>query len=478
MSSVAYAMVSNGSVDASEIERADAEVVDVMFSWGSTVLAVKHLAAGETLTVGESGCDFLVPRDVLGTDSAKVLRRDGDKIILVPPTGATMKMDSWVRSEASLQLAAGHVGEIAIGDFRIRFSVVAAPKKVSLGLLSGIANNGGLRSVVGSAFFHAIAIASIALFMPSLGATDQDEIDRDRVVMLQKMLNVSAQREQEQEQEKADQAGGSTGGDPAKGPQAQGDPGKMGKKEPTPTNGKWGSQGDARPQDATLAREHDKQLAASFGLIGILNSASNDPNAPVVPWGTVNNGADSKSAMGNMFGPTIDDATGTNGLGLWGTGEGGGGPAQVIGLNGFTALRGAPGNCREGEKCDGIGNRTGLLPGGHVPKAPPAPRVVDFRVGGHLDPAVIQRIIQQNSGRFRQCYMMGLTRNPSLAGHVGVKFSIDRTGAVSMAVDSGSTLPDSAVNQCVVRSFTSLSFPAPDGGIVTVNYGFAFSPGE
>ena len=149
MSTVAYAMVSNGSVDASEIERADAEVVDVMFSWGSTVLEVKHLAAGETLTVGESGCDLLVPRDVLGAASAQILKRDGDKIVLVPPTGATMKMDSWARSEASLELAVGHVAEIAIGDFRIRFSVVAAPKKLPLGLLSGIANNGGLRSVVG-----------------------------------------------------------------------------------------------------------------------------------------------------------------------------------------------------------------------------------------------------------------------------------------------------------------------------------------
>lgn len=476
MSTVAYAMVSNGSVDASEIERTDAEVVDVMFSWGSTVLEVKHLAAGETLTVGESGCDLLVPRDVLGAASAQILKRDGDKVVIVPPMGATMKMDSWARSEASLKLATGHVAEIAIGEFRIRFSVVAAPKKQPLGLLSGIANNGGLRSVVGSALFHAIAIASIALFMPSLGATDQDDIDRDRIVMLQKMLNVSAQRELEQEQEKADQAGGNTGGDTTKGPQAQGDPGKMGKIEPVPTNGKAGVKGDARPQDATMAREADKQLAASFGLVGILNSASNDPSAPVVPWGTVANGADSKSAMGNMFGSTIDDATGTNGLGLYGTGEGGGGPAQYIGLNGLTGM-GRPGNCPAGVKCDGIGGRTGILPGGHVSKGPEM-RQPTVSVNGKLDPAVIQRIIQQNSGRFRQCYMMGLTRNPSLAGHVGVKFIIDRTGAVATVADGGSSLPDTAVSQCVVRSFSSLSFPAPDGGMVTVNYGFAFSPGE
>jgi hypothetical protein len=74
--------------------------------------------------------------------------------------------------------------------------------------------------------------------------------------------------------------------------------------------------------------------------------------------------------------------------------------------------------------------------------------------------------------------MMGLTRNPSLEGHVGVKFVIDRSGSVSTSVDGGSTIADSAVSACVVRSFTSLSFPEPDGGMVTVTYGFAFSPGQ
>jgi hypothetical protein len=180
--------------------------------------------------------------------------------------------------------------------------------------------------------------------------------------------------------------------------------------------------------------------------------------------------------MGSMFGSTIGDASGTGGLNLWGTGEGGGGNAQYIGLNGLNGLSG-PGNC-VGAKCTGIGSRTGLLPGGHIPKGPGPIRIVNFHANGRLDPAVIQRIVQQNSGRFRQCYMMGLTTNPSLEGHVGVKFVIDRTGAVSMAVDSGSTIPDGNVTSCVVRTFPSLSFPAPDDGMVTVTYGFAFSPGQ
>jgi hypothetical protein len=100
------------------------------------------------------------------------------------------------------------------------------------------------------------------------------------------------------------------------------------------------------------------------------------------------------------------------------------------------------------------------------------------RVNGRLDPIVIQRVIQLNSGRFRSCYASGLRTNPELAGSVRVKFIIDRSGGVSTAVDAGSAIPDASVASCVVRTFTSLSFPAPDGGIVTVDYGFAFSPTE
>jgi len=472
----AYAMVASGSVNASEIERADAEVVDVMFSWGSNVLEVKHLEAGEELTVGEEGCDLLVPSAVLGASSAKILRREGDKVILVPPPGAGFKMNGWARSEASLELQAGHAAEILIGEFSIRFGVVAAPKSVPAAPLTSALTNDGFKSVLGSAFLHAALIASVALFMPKMNTTDNDDIDRDRLVMLQKMLNVSAQKELEREQEQAKGAGSESGGDTKQGEQAKGSPGTAGKTEPVPTNGKMGVKGDAKPQDATMAREADKQLAASFGLIGVLNSAT-DPNAPVVPWGTIQNGADSKSAIGSMFGQTIDDASGTGGLNLWGTDEGGGGKADYIGLNGFNGL-GGPGKCAPGEKCDGIGFRKGLTQTGYTPKGPGPMRVTNFSTNGRLDPIVIQRIIQQNSGRFRQCYMMGLTRNPNLEGHVGVKFVIDRSGAVSTAVDAGSSIPDSAVSACVVRSFTSLSFPAPEGGLVTVQYGFAFSPGQ
>jgi hypothetical protein len=90
---------------------------------------------------------------------------------------------------------------------------------------------------------------------------------------------------------------------------------------------------------------------------------------------------------------------------------------------------------------------------------------------------VIQRTVRQNFGRFRFCYEQGLAQNPSLEGRVGVRFVIDRTGGVSTASPEPGGMPDSTVARCVAQAFYGLSFPPPDGGIVTVSYPIMFTPG-
>ena len=63
-----------------------------------------------------------------------------------------------------------------------------------------------------------------------------------------------------------------------------------------------------------------------------------------------------------------------------------------------------------------------------------------------------------------------------LAGKVAVKFTITSDGAVKSAVDGGSTLPDKAVQACIAKAFTNLSFPQPEGGgSVDVVYPITFN---
>jgi hypothetical protein len=100
-------------------------------------------------------------------------------------------------------------------------------------------------------------------------------------------------------------------------------------------------------------------------------------------------------------------------------------------------------------------------------------------VVGQLPPEVIQRIVRQNFGRFKLCYSEGLRKDGHLAGKVSVKFVIDATGAVSSVQrEATTTMPDATVVDCIVRGFGNLSFPQPEGGIVTVIYPINFAPGD
>jgi hypothetical protein len=95
---------------------------------------------------------------------------------------------------------------------------------------------------------------------------------------------------------------------------------------------------------------------------------------------------------------------------------------------------------------------------------------------GRLAAEIIQRIVRLNDGRYRFCYENALRADPSLHGRVTVRFMIDRSGAVAVAADGGSDIPDEGVRRCVVTSFLGLSFPQPENGTVTVVYPIVFSP--
>jgi TonB family protein len=83
--------------------------------------------------------------------------------------------------------------------------------------------------------------------------------------------------------------------------------------------------------------------------------------------------------------------------------------------------------------------------------------------------------VRASFGRFRGCYEQGHQRDPGLEGRVATKFVIARDGSVSMVSVAESSLPDASVAKCVERAFYGLTFPEPEGGIVTVVYPIAFS---
>jgi len=107
----------------------------------------------------------------------------------------------------------------------------------------------------------------------------------------------------------------------------------------------------------------------------------------------------------------------------------------------------------------------------------PKVRMGAVSISGRLPPEIIQRIVRQNFGRFRLCYENGLRNNPNLMGRVAVRFVIGRDGAISNVSNGGSDMPDGSVVSCVVKAFYGLSFPQPEGGIVSVVFPIMFVPG-
>jgi hypothetical protein len=247
----------------------------------------------------------------------------------------------------------------------------------------------------------------------------------------------------------------------------------MGKPTSKETGHAYGVKGNAAPQETHLSRQQALDEAASIGMIGLLHSgAGGDPNAPVSPFGQDTSlGSDPLSANGNLWGDGIGESFGGGGLGLTGVGDGGGGPGTGIGLLNIGGL--GHGTCAWGP-CGGYKPKMAK----HVVASPTMRPDGKTIITGKLPPEVIQRIVRQNYGRFRSCYESGLRTNPGLSGRVAVRFAIGRDGAVSNAQNGDSDMPDSGVVKCVVSSYYGLTFPAPDGGIVTVVYPIMFTPGE
>jgi hypothetical protein len=97
-------------------------------------------------------------------------------------------------------------------------------------------------------------------------------------------------------------------------------------------------------------------------------------------------------------------------------------------------------------------------------------------VNGRLDPEEIQRVVRASYDRFLGCYDVGRCKDPKLQGRVAVRFVIGTDGTVSNVGNGGSDLPDPGVVQCVVRTYGGMTFPRPEGGVVTVVYPIMFSP--
>jgi hypothetical protein len=489
-----FALLKSGpEVSPEEVELLHVQAVEVVVMWGDNVLSVSHLTPPRNFYVGEEqdkhlSCDFFVPSERLGATRLPLVLVDHSQVSVLIPAGARGYLElpggprralSEVRGAAqpSARLAGAHEhalpagakARLEIGGFVFQIASVNAGKPLKRGMTAGWDWN--VAAYFGLSFLtHASILSAMAFFMPSLNGISDEESDRDRLYTMQQFLDSAAEREQERQlSEPTAEQSNNEGGT---GKRAQAEEGSMGNQLSHATNKRYAVAGPKDNPDPHISRAQALREAAEFGMISVL---SGDPNAPTAPWGRDTAlGPDEVSARGNMWGDEIGEAFGAGGLGLTNLGEGGGGRGEGIGIGSLGTIgHGAGLGTGQGI---GMGSSNSLGNGTHRPRVPRMNAGVTS-VSGRLPPEVVQRIVRQNFGRFRMCYQTGLTRNPSLEGRVTARFVIGRDGSVSNVSNGGSDLPDAAVTSCVLSAFYGLSFPQPEGGIVTVAYPIMLAPG-
>jgi len=438
------------------------QVIEVLVMWDANPLRVAHLTSGHGFSVGDAPIitpagALVIPQDATGWFESPSKPRcslaewaAGSEIAL--PRGARAHMD----------LPTGVAFDVTA------FDVDKTPVASTLATLeSEVPFSHGM-----SFLLHAGLLGSLAVLMPAMSIDDTETIDRDRILMMQHLLESTDGSPQ---MAAADFAGDDT----ASANQTPGAPSR-GNPSASKTNQRYAVAGPQDNPDPHLARLAALRDAADFGIVGLVGANAGDPNAPVAPWGREDVlGNDPTSARGNMWGDAIGDSFGLDGLGLTGVGECGCGTGVGINIGGIGTIGHGSG------VVGGQGFVSSRLGGTHDTRAPvircggtPTTDGCATTVNGRLPPEVVQRVVRQNFGRFRLCYEEGLRKSPSLEGRVAVKFVIARDGSVTTSQDAGSDLADEGVRQCVVRSFGTLSFPQPEGGIVMVTYPIVLSPGS
>lgn len=463
-----------GPVDAAECEDAGIEAVEVMVIWGKNVLEVVHLSPPRAFFVGHGkGVDYALPIELAAFERGAVVQMSDGVPHAVAPEGGRLSVMAGPAAGApgpgTCKLVAGTRAEVTLGPLCFRMAAVTAGKRLPRVLA---ADTRGL----GASFAVSLAavgcfLGAIAYYTPALGASLDDELDRERLALMRQYLSSEAERERQKPPPEAGDAAGEVGGG-APGTAAKLPEGKMGRPNRPDTQKRTAVAGSG---ELVLSREQAIAEARSIGMVGLLNTL-NARALPTAIWGADQaNGADASDAWGNMFGEDVGESGGSGGLGLSGTGSGGGFRGEWIGM-------GTIGTC--GSNCGvGPGTKGGFGSDlgrggkwGHAPGAPRLRAVGKPVVSGRLPPELIQRVVRQNYGRFRACYENGLRTNPNLTGRVTARFIIGRDGAVSNVANGGSDLPDAGVVGCVVSAFYGLSFPTPEGGIVTVSYPLMLTP--
>ena len=351
--------------------------------------------------------------------------------------------------------------DLTVGPYAIQLCSEPPPRRLRGGRWLAFIERRDRLSQIAALAFHAVLLLLALSLPPSARSLSRDRFSREdarvkasppRLVRMGIWLPVRP---------------GPTTGE-GRGRRAGGPEGRMGTPLARQQTRLFALKGPRDNPDPHLARRLAEQAAQSSGVLQLLGRASNGGLASLFATDDNAVGHDLENALGGLVGNQIGEAYGVGGLGLVGTGRGGGAPDEsaFVGLGALGDV-GRGGGIGDGA---GMGRGAGSL-GSHAAGVPCCIAAGRANVVGGLDKEIIRRVVRRHINEWRYCYERELQAQPSLAGRIIVGFTIGPNGQVLTSSMASSTLGNPAVEGCVVQAVRRWRFPAPrGGGIVVVSY--------
>ena len=451
----------------------DNRALELRMYWGDIILDISHLEMpkhAKQITIGETrNTDIFISSEGLPKEEFPLIRHTDGQYVLTffndlegevqhggeLKTLKDMRASSRVQKDEEMEgcyrlnMDVGTKAIVHWGGLTMAMRFVPPPQKL---IGTGMNLDFQFVNIIVIVFFMMVgSIFSLSLYPYEAEALNEELMKSDNKFAQFILEPPKPPEQQKAAQEFLNKLQEKEAAGPSK---AKADEGKFGKDK--------APQADAHSAQKAI-KPDDKEVLKNAGIFKALGAGGFSQ----VIGSNSGLGGDVQNALGNLTGKTAGDSGGLGGLGLKGSGPGGGGIGDSIGLAKGVSTSGRIGGAAN------YGSDQGKLGAKrdtdiNLADAPPV-------VQGSLDPALIKKVIQENRNAIRYCYERELQVKKDLAGIIKTQFIIGPGGNVTMSVVKDSTMKNPNVESCIASKIRGLLFPKPKGGgIVIVNYPFVF----
>jgi outer membrane biosynthesis protein TonB len=365
-----------------------------------------------------------------------------------------------------LQLDEQARGKIVIGDITVLFQFIDSPPIQPRPQLPA-----AVKGSVFAGFELVITILMMVSFSLHLAIILYFELNdwpkqtlAEKYLILEKLINANSatfEKPKKTTDEKADEEGDKEAEEEAAEEEVK--PQKVAKKQPAKVEdtGPKKSAEEIAKERAERRAELAEQIAQTGinKILGSLGGSGEGAIADVLRGGDV--GADQDDLLSQVSGVGV--ATGEIGGKLKGPsgGKGSGEAADIsqIKVAGGDKTVKTAGPAKEKKISGRVRKKKPVASGGT----------------GMMSSSDVSKVVNRKIGAIKGCYEQALKRNPSLKGKITIRFTISGSGKVTTARATLNEL-NPQVGNCITRAFKRFRFPPPEGGTVTFEYPFLFTP--